>query len=69
MDLSQAMQIVGAEVQLHGRSDADVLDGVTAKLNSATSKSLREAAGLHGGVVLRPFQALHQSRRCTSSRF
>lgn len=69
MDLSQAMQIVGSEVQLYGRSDADVLYGVTAKLNSATTKSLREVSGLHGGVVLRPFQALHQLSIATKPHY
>lgn len=69
MELSQAIQIVGSEVQLHGRSDADVLYGVTAKLNSATTKSLREVAGLHGGVVLRPFQALHQLSIATKPHY
>jgi hypothetical protein len=70
MDLSQAIHIVGSEVHLDGRSDKDVLDRVADSPDlTTTTKALRPAVGLHGGTILRPFQALHQLSIATKAHY
>ena len=70
VDLSQAMSVVGSRVRLHGSSDATLVRRVRQAPNFvSTRKGLSAAAGLDGGIILRPVEGLHWLSYATSPRY
>ncbi len=70
VDLSQAMHVVGSHVRLHGSSDANLVQRVRQAPNFVpTRKALSVAAGLDGGIILRPVEGLHWLSYATSPRY
>jgi hypothetical protein len=70
VDLYHACHVVGSLVRLPGMSDCHLIDRIQAVPGFAGgSKRLMPAAGLEGGVTLRPIAALHWLSYATRPRY
>jgi hypothetical protein len=70
VDLSYAMHVVGSEVCIAGRSDGDLVHRVQQAPNFVPGcKPVIPAAGLDGGIVLRPVEAVHALSYATRPRY
>ncbi|MBN6038624.1 hypothetical protein [Amycolatopsis sp. 195334CR] len=70
MDLNRALSIIDSPALLRGQSDDALLHRVTEAAEFVPSdKALSPARGLHGGIRLRPAEALHQLSYVTQPRY
>jgi hypothetical protein len=70
VDITQAIQVVGSQVHIRGRSDEHLIDMIQHRPGFVVPKKrLLPAAGLRTGVNLRPMDALHALSYATRPRY